>query len=222
MKKVSVIIPTTRPEELKKAVESVKKQTFKDFELIIIKDEFHQGIARTLNEGTRKAKGKYIAILADDDEWIDKDKLERQVYFLDTHPDYILVGTSAIVIDDTGKEIARFTGDGFPPHSSVIYRKEAGEYDEDFPRAVDYEFFCRVKKMGKFGFIPDCFIKYQENSDNRNVIAIRQIDAYFCLKVLLRYRVWKELPKVIARYIAFSLLVVCPLPYNLYRKIKYE
>jgi glycosyltransferase involved in cell wall biosynthesis len=220
--KVSVIIPTIKRPTLKEAVESVKNQTFKDFELIIVEDKKHQGIAKTLNAGTRKAKGKYIAILADDDSWISKDKLERQVEFLDKHKDYILVGTNSIAIDKTGKEIARFAGNGFPDHSSVLYRKEAGEYSEDLKRAIDLDFFLRIRKLGKFGFMPDCFIKYREDSDTKDVVKKRQEDSFWCLKVFLRHKVWKEYPKAVIRYLVFSLLKVFPEPYYLYRKIKYE
>lgn len=220
--KVSVIIPTTRPQYLPEAIESVKKQTFKDYELLIVEDRFRWGIAKTLNIGTREAKGEYIAILADDDAWLSDDKLAKQVEFLDSHKDYILVGTSSVVIDDkTGREISKFTDENvFPPHSSVMYRKSAGEYDEELPRAVDLDFFLRVSKLGKFGFIPKCYIKYRENSDGRDMIKTRKEDAYWVMKVLKKYN--KGYFGATMRYLLFSLLEVVPFTYYLYRKIKYE
>ena len=94
MCQVSVIIPTyRRPEFLRKAIESVLRQTFRDFELIVV-DDFSGGntseVVRTFtdtrirfvqhktrrggavarNTGIGKAQGKYIAFLDDDDEWL--------------------------------------------------------------------------------------------------------------------------------------------------------
>ena len=124
MKKVSVIITTyKRPDYLRQAIESVLKQTFKDFELIIvdddpesqnlekvilsyrdpriiyIKNEENLGGAKSLNVGLKVANGDYIAILDDDDVWLSEDKMEKQVKFLDENPDYIIVGTSSIEVD---------------------------------------------------------------------------------------------------------------------------
>ncbi|MBU0671614.1 MAG: glycosyltransferase, partial [Candidatus Margulisbacteria bacterium] len=80
---VSVIIPTyNRPELLKEAIDSVRAQTFQDFELIVVEDhEPCQGPAAIRNSGVSKAKGRYIAFLDSDDLW-DKKKLEKQLRFL--------------------------------------------------------------------------------------------------------------------------------------------
>lgn len=45
------------------------------------------------------AKGRYIACLEGDDYWCDENKIERQVYFLDTHPEYIGVAHNFCRID---------------------------------------------------------------------------------------------------------------------------
>ncbi len=102
MPKVSVVMPTyNRPEFLPKAINSILKQTYQDFEIIIVDDgtkiradkviskinnskikyiqhKENKGGAAARNTGIKNAKGEYIAFLDDDDEWLSK-KLETQM-----------------------------------------------------------------------------------------------------------------------------------------------
>lgn len=131
---VSIILPTyNREQYIRKAIDSVLDQTYRNFELIIINDgstdetteivsEFSKkdlrvriitnkvnlGLVKTLNRGIRDALGKYIARLDDDDFWCDKRKLEKQVDFLEKNIEYALVGGGVIRIDKEGKEIVRY------------------------------------------------------------------------------------------------------------------
>ncbi len=129
---ISVIIATyNRGECIKRAIESVLTQTYKNIELIIVDDgstdrtkEFVQsflsdprihylkqenkGPSTARNNGIRASKGKYIAVLDSDDFWCDKRKLEKQVDFLEKNREYALVGGGAIEIDRQGKEIMRY------------------------------------------------------------------------------------------------------------------
>ena len=99
---VTVVIPTfNRPKFLTRAIESVLRQTIRNFEVIVIIDGFDPatkdaieqihdprvryleltvkvGGAEARNIGVRLANGKWIALLDDDDEWLPK-KLERQL-----------------------------------------------------------------------------------------------------------------------------------------------
>jgi glycosyltransferase involved in cell wall biosynthesis len=99
---VSTIIPTrNRPELLERAVRSVLAQTYTDFEVLIVIDgpdektrpealramdprievialPANVGLAEARNEGIRRARGRWIALLDDDDEWL-PEKLRLQV-----------------------------------------------------------------------------------------------------------------------------------------------
>ena len=133
---VSIIIPTyNRAELIKLALGSVLKQSFQNWELLVIDNEStdrtkevvelfaakdirikyfsvkknpKSGISSYLNFGMNEASGKYIARLDDDDEWFDAFKLEKQVKFLEQHQDYVVVGGGAIMVDQNRKEIYRF------------------------------------------------------------------------------------------------------------------
>ena len=54
-----------------------------------------------------KCKGEYIALIEGDDLWIDEHKLQRQVDWLDAHPDYTLTFTRAEILYENGAEIGQ-------------------------------------------------------------------------------------------------------------------
>jgi len=120
---VSVIIPTYNREHfLKKTIESILKQTFKDFELIIV-DNYstdntekiigsyddkriryfkHQNngiIAVNRNFAIKHAKGELIAFCDDDDLWL-PEKLEQQVIAFEQDHELGLVCTNGFSFDE--------------------------------------------------------------------------------------------------------------------------
>lgn len=46
------------------------------------------------------ALGKYIIVLEGDDYWVDENKIESQIEFLETHPDYIAVAHNCVMVDE--------------------------------------------------------------------------------------------------------------------------
>ncbi|MDY3254093.1 MAG: glycosyltransferase family 2 protein [Lachnospiraceae bacterium] len=61
----------------------------------------------TLNvyETTMKCRGDYLAYLEGDDYWTDNSKLQKQMDFLNEHPEYIACTHSHKMIDDNGNDI---------------------------------------------------------------------------------------------------------------------
>ncbi len=116
--KVSVIIPTyNRFEKLKRAVDSVLNQKFKDFELIVIDDgstdetrdyfekfdgikyiyQENKGVSAARNTGIKVAKGEWITFLDSDDEWL-PDKLQMQMGFAEKNKDIKIIHSNEIWI----------------------------------------------------------------------------------------------------------------------------
>jgi glycosyltransferase involved in cell wall biosynthesis len=126
MPRVSVLIPTYNCARfLGRAIDSALAQTYKDYEIIVVDDgstddtrdvvaqygskvlyffQHNQGLSPARNLTLSKASGEFIAYLDADDMWYPQ-KLERQVAFLDTHPECGLVHSEVSVIDEADKVI---------------------------------------------------------------------------------------------------------------------
>jgi glycosyltransferase involved in cell wall biosynthesis len=129
MPKVSVVIPAYNAMTyLPETVESVLRQTFTDFEVLIINDgssdhivqwasqivdprvklisQENQGLPGARNTGIAHAQGEYIAFLDADDLW-EPTKLEKQVRCLDDTPEVGLVHTWMLLVDEQGKSTGK-------------------------------------------------------------------------------------------------------------------
>ena len=122
MPRVSVLMPTynTHERHLYEAIQSIRKQTFTDFELLILdnastsiakirevvqsfadpriqfsENESNLGISPSRNKLIRMAQGEYIAVHDSDDISV-PDRLQKQVAFLDKNKDVGVVGGSIL------------------------------------------------------------------------------------------------------------------------------
>ncbi len=130
MPKVSVIIPAYNAMTyLSETLQSVIRQTFSDFEVLIVNDgstdqieqwvaglseprvklisQVNQGVSAARNTGITHAQGEYIAFLDADDLW-EPTKLEKQVYSLEKNPAIGLVYTWTAFIDESAKPTGVF------------------------------------------------------------------------------------------------------------------
>lgn len=126
--KVSVVMPAYNAEKyIEAAIQSVLRQTWTEFELLVIDDGSQDstaeiaerlaagderiavlrgaenaGVSASRNRGVAQAGGKWIAFLDSDDLWRE-DKLERQLALLERHPDAVLSYTAAAFMDESGR-----------------------------------------------------------------------------------------------------------------------
>jgi glycosyltransferase involved in cell wall biosynthesis len=118
---VSVVIPVYNAEAtIGAAIESVRGQTYSDFEIIVIDDgstdstpsrvkgfgdriryvcQENEGVGAARNRGVAEARGEYVAFLDADDLWLRR-KLEKQVEVLQSEMDLAAVQCSAYLVDD--------------------------------------------------------------------------------------------------------------------------
>lgn len=201
---VSVIIPVYNAERfVESAVRSIMNQTYTNLEILVTDDcstdgsfeilqrlasedsritlyrnEANLKIVGTLNSLVAAASGKYIARMDADDISLPK-RIEKQVAFLESNPDYTLCGTNAWHIDENGRRIGRsclpesFEENKFFLqfystfyHPTVMLRSEIYKqnlYDEKFLYAEDYELWARLvfEKSAKGANIKENLFKYR-------------------------------------------------------------
>ncbi len=205
---VSVIIPTyNRANFLKKSIQSVISQTVPDLEIIVINNysvdntlevvsSFNDSrikiinfknsgiIAKSRNQGIMCSAGRYIAFLDDDDLWC-PDKLELQIKYLESHPEFDVVYSNALIIDEKGnkksllinpkhakkgKIFFDLLNENFVPILTVLMRRTVFEStgllnEEPSMRAVeDYEYWMRIALKFGFGYIDKPLAMYRIHS----------------------------------------------------------
>lgn len=232
--RVSIVMGTfNRAHMIDFAIEALRSQTLKDWELIIaddasvddtparvaewaareprivsIRHEVNQGISRNYNSAMRMARGKYIAMLDDDDVWCVNDKLERQVAFLEANPDHVGCGGGLIVVDLDGKEQYRFLK---PEHdekirrtmlfsnpmanSTTLFRRSAAEqvgwYDGELRYSGDRDFWMKVALLGKLHNFQEYLGYYTKGTHNTSV---RNIRPHLKTSLMLTSRYRKDFP----------------------------
>lgn len=206
MDKVSVImgVYNETEENLRKAVSSVLLQTHSDLELLIYLDgsqpgiqkvllEFQQndprvhilgeetnhGLGYALNRCIQASSGKFLARM-DSDDISEADRLERQVAFLNAHPEYGFAGCAALLFDDYGVYGARSMKAepgkedfyAYLPfiHPSVVFRREVFADGTLYPegekalRCEDLALFMELYAKGVRGYnLQDALYRYRED-----------------------------------------------------------
>ena len=214
MPKVSVIMGIYNCEEtLDEAIDSLLGQTYSDWELIMCDDGSvdstreiaqsysrrypervrlivngqNEGLNKTLNHCFAEAKGKYIARMDGDDLSLPM-RFEKEVNFLDAHPEYAIVSTQMVCFDEQGDfglldvqgepRLDRFAKSPQHCHAACMVRREAfeavGGYAErdDRLRVEDWDLWVRMYALGYRGYnIPEPLYKMR---DDRNAISRRK------------------------------------------------
>ncbi len=241
MPKVTVLMPVYNGERyLRDAIASILGQTFTDFELLLIddgstdksceiissftdarirlvKNDGNIGLIRTLNKGIDLAAGEYIARMDCDDISLPQ-RFEKQVSFLDKHPETIMVASYIVQLNADGDETGSWADDidtktsaeihemipraNCIAHPSIMMRKAIAQnyrYNEKQKGSEDWDLWLRISQDGlKIEKINEVLLKYRVhpqsatnagNSGMRSQKKIIKVKRTFLFSSLLRFKI---------------------------------
>jgi len=208
---ITVVIPTyNRMDIVRRAIRSVLAQTYLDYEILLVDDgstdpihqlmdefpqirivrhETNQGEGAARNTGVREGRGKWVAYLDSDDEWL-PEKLQRQMDYLSAHPELKGCGSGNInVFPDYSEEFRPIDQQNWYHHFAAGADLGAGatfiglrecmlefEYDVNFPRLVDLDWLLRFTKKYPIGVVSEPLaIVYRSGSPKPELVEISNI-----------------------------------------------
>lgn len=208
MELVSAVITTyNRPVEiLKRAVLSVLAQTYSPMELIVVNDcpdnrelsesirqmlrelnpgivylvhEKNMGACAARNTGLAAAKGKFIAFLDDDDEWL-PEKTEKQIALMGE--DVALVGCDSYRVTKEAIQYYHPTMSCADPVSAILRTnfigstsfpllrtacvRAVGGFDVNVKICQDYDLWIRLIADYPMAFVGEALAKYYDSADS--------------------------------------------------------
>lgn len=217
---VSVVIPAFNSARfLRECMESIVNQTYQNLEILIIDDTpdddgtasilesyddsrishikptVRMGLVKSLNYGISVSKGKYIARM-DADDISHLERIERQVHYLNLHPEVGVLGCSCYKINEKNKIIGviehpsindeikiKMLFNAAFVHPAVMIRKDilSNSYDEHIIFSEDYELWTRLMKITEFHNLKQKLLKYRilDNSAMHSQLSRIQNDEFY-------------------------------------------
>jgi len=153
------------------------------------------GVSEARNFGMKAARGAYIALLDDDDEWLPT-KIERQVELLEKRPDIGMVITDVERMDEDRKGFEIFRRREFIPEdgwvlrhvlrnpalapASAMFRREVfetvGGFDKSLRTAEDLDFHLRVALKYQEAVIPEVLTRAMRGHQGLSALARTNTD----------------------------------------------
>lgn len=224
---VSVIIVCYNHHKfIKECLESVFNQSYSNIELLVIDNSDNDyskliiesllpenkfffakqdniGLTRTLNHYIPLTRGKYLIMMSADDVML-RDRVEKQVIYMESHPEYAMGFGNTICIDENSNQTGFVTDKNYrsgyifndlvrfkfhPPAPSYIFKRtifdEVGLYDENIKLIEDRYMNFKIAEKHQVGFLDDFLSYHRQHSNNLTKTASLELqikDVYYILK----------------------------------------
>lgn len=216
MSKIDVLIAVRYPAPwLNATLEGLKNQTFTNFSVVLVIHGADLGLATLAKEyfpevriipspenlalpdvrnlGLNHCKAPFVALIDADDIPLPR-RLEKQVAYLDAHPEIAMVTFQMTEIDTAGKPNGHYRGAktafgikirllfrNIIGQSSVMYRRdlavEAGGYRHGTVGVEDYDLWLRIALMNEVGVIGTSEVQYRVHEEQTSKMTNFSLDA---------------------------------------------
>jgi glycosyltransferase involved in cell wall biosynthesis len=201
--------------------------SFKDQRIKVVSDGLNLKLPTRLNQAIKLSQGKYFARM-DGDDISYPERLQKQVNYLEYHPEVDLLGTQFIVFDRSGDAKGKFKLK--ESHSEICSRPHSGiglghptwmgktewfrthQYRPKAIRMEDQDLLLRTFSSSKFACLPDILFGYRVDSlslkksltgrYNFSIALIEQ--ALYQKNYLLAFGVLEQLAKAAVDVFAMS------------------
>ena len=216
--KVSVVVATYRHEDyIAHTLESILSQKVDfDYEVLVGEDCSGDGTARIVKEFADKnpgviipyireknmgmsgnsldlifrTQGEYVALIEGDDYWIDENKLQKQVDFLDTHREYVACFGKSIIVDEKDNRLPKREQD-----SGFI--KRSGDYTMQ-----DFEEYMLPGQTATSMYRQETFVRLLRNVIDSKFDMNRFIDRHLVLMMMSEGKLYNSGEEIAAyRYV---------------------
>lgn len=166
----------------------------------------HDGsLTRIMNAHTR---GKYVAMCEGDDYWTDPYKLQKQVDFLESHPDYVMCSHLFDVYNERNKQLQKndessFTGKSYDLDTlingewyfqplTVLFRFDAydREHFASYGLSMDVILYYELLRRGGKGYcLPDVMAVYRIHDGG--VWSLKSLDKQRAMEFQARLAIYR-------------------------------
>lgn len=229
--KASIVVPVyNKASYLKECLESIFCQTFSGFELIAVDDAStdnsleilnafkdprlrviqsanNQGPGLAMQQAMDQAQGEYI-IRVDADDVLLLDRFQKQIAFMDAHPDIGISGTNIQVLGEEevirrpmhpdACEVQLLFGVAVMQPTSIYRRSEILEhglrFDDNWPYyGEDWMFQARAARFLKFANLNEVTVLYRRGSQGVSFGRERSLDLPECINFAFQEFGWSPL-----------------------------
>lgn len=164
----------------------------RDVRVVLLRNNPNVGVVRSLNRGLQQSSGEII-VRQDADDVSHPERLERQLAFLDSHPDYGLVSAVPQPIDVAGSRLNISGWDAKKDEEirrklldhmclcgpAIALRRQSFEqagfcFSEGLDASEDYDLCLRVSEVSKLASLPGALYLYRQHPDSASIQKAHQ------------------------------------------------